>query len=250
MFDLELHKEFRKRQYQHPNPLNKSKFFGFSQNEEDGITIEILKRIGLTSGTFVEFGVGDGTENNTIILLADGWKGSWFGGQDIALDTSRSSRLSFTKTWITKENIVDLYKSAGAASEVISLDLDGNDIYFVEELLKSGAEPQLFIVEYNAKFPPSIRFQIPYNDKHTWGYDDYFGASLRSFCDLFEKYGYMLVCCNISGANAFFVRNSCREKFSDVPTTLDEIYSEPFYFSRHRKMHPTSVETVQLLIEG
>ena len=43
--------------------------------DEDGITIEIFKRLkNLNSGSFLELGVGDGTENNTLILLSLGWK--------------------------------------------------------------------------------------------------------------------------------------------------------------------------------
>ena len=45
----------------------------FSQTDEDGITIEILRRIGcLEKGTFAEFGPGDGMENNTLILKSLG----------------------------------------------------------------------------------------------------------------------------------------------------------------------------------
>ena len=45
--------------------------FGFkvySQNEEDGIINEIFQRIGTTNKTFVEIGVGNGLENNTLHL--------------------------------------------------------------------------------------------------------------------------------------------------------------------------------------
>ena len=47
--------------------------------------------------------------------------------------------------------------------DLISVDLDGNDLYFCEELLKKGFNPSVFIVEYNAKFPPPIQFCIDYD---------------------------------------------------------------------------------------
>src|SRR5438270_13263720 len=50
----------------------------FSQNDEDGMVAEIFSRIGVTNATFVEIGVGDGTECNTLNLLALGWRGTWF----------------------------------------------------------------------------------------------------------------------------------------------------------------------------
>src|SRR5258708_31518678 len=61
------------------------------------------------------------------------------------------------------------------------MDLDGNDYYFVEKLLSSGATPKTFIVEYNARFIPLIKLNIDYNDEHKWIGDDYFGASLTCF---------------------------------------------------------------------
>ena len=142
-----------------------------------------------------------------------------------------------------------MYNSAFNDADVISMDLDGNDIYLVEELLANGASPKLFIVEYNGKFPPHVRFKIKYNAKHLWAGDDYFGASLLSFCELFEKYNYRLVCCNTSGANAFFVKRDFDAFFYDVPSDINEIYVEPFYFFPRKKMHPTSVKTIQLLIQ-
>ena len=58
------------------NPLNKFGKKCFSQSDCDGITIEILRRLNIINkGTFIEYGVGDGLENNTLILKALGWKG-------------------------------------------------------------------------------------------------------------------------------------------------------------------------------
>jgi hypothetical protein len=249
LYDLMLHKAFSERQSRHPNPLNKSKFYGFSQNDEDGITLEIIKRIGLKKGLFVEFGVGDGLENNTAILLAAGWKGSWFGGEELAFSLKNSSKLEFKKVWIKKDNIFEFYNSTSGVADVVSIDLDGNDIYLTDELLRNGVKPKLFIVEYNSKFPPPLEFKIEYNEVHTWSGDDYFGASLATFSKLFESYDYRLVCCNTSGANAFFVHGSFTEKFKDVPNDISELYCEPFYFLRKRKMHRPSAATMELLIK-
>jgi len=55
------------------NPLLACGRRHFSQNDEDGILLEILRLIEITPpAAFLEFGVGDGIENNTIILLALG----------------------------------------------------------------------------------------------------------------------------------------------------------------------------------
>src|SRR5262245_52344965 len=62
------------------NPLNAHSRRFFSQNDEDGILLEILRRLEISgSFVFLEFGVGDGTQCNTIILLGLGWRGLWIG---------------------------------------------------------------------------------------------------------------------------------------------------------------------------
>ena len=58
--------------------------------------LKAFKRLkNLNSGSFLELGVGDGTENNTLILLSLGWNGFWVGGSDLAFDTSNSKKLKF-----------------------------------------------------------------------------------------------------------------------------------------------------------
>src|ERR1700730_90773 len=72
----------------HPNPLLKHGGRVYSQNDEDGITFEILRRLGIARGVFAEFGVGNGVENNTLSLAAAGWSGIWIGGEGLAFDTN------------------------------------------------------------------------------------------------------------------------------------------------------------------
>ena len=49
----------------------------YSQADEDGIIDEILNRISFSSKTFIELGVQNGKECNTLYLLKSGWKGLW-----------------------------------------------------------------------------------------------------------------------------------------------------------------------------
>lgn len=242
----------------HPNPLLEYGGKVYSQNDEDGITFEILRRIGLTDGVFAEFGVGDGTENNTLALAAAGWRGFWVGGQDLAFDCNpgMSTRLGFhyEKSWITRSNIVASYQRGlrmigRSACDLVSLDLDGVDYYLVHELLTAGAAPKLFIVEYNARFIPPIEFVIDYRDDHKWLGDDYFGASLASYAKLFRSFGYSLVCCNITGANAFFVHNDHMSAFADIPAGIETLYASPKYFLYGLDVsgHPLSMKTIRTI---
>jgi len=118
----------------------------------------------------------------------------------------------------------------------------------VENLLENGFAPKLFIVEYNGKFRPPARFQIAYNPAHTWAGDDYFGAALANYVDMFEKHRFRLVCCSlISGANAFFVHSDFAGLFEDVPRDILELYAEPCYHHYHSLMNRPSPRTVASL---
>lgn len=237
----------------HKNPLNRFGNKCFSQSDEDGITLEILRRLNISEGVFVEFGVGDGLENNTLILLSQGWRGVWVGGQPVKFRAQLSGRLYFNQAWVSLDNCYELaldgLNSLGAeVPDVFSLDLDGNDIYLVRRILESGLLPSLFIVEYNARYFPPIRFQIEYNPDHRWQGDDYFGASLMSYVDLFKTFGYDLVCCNShTGANAFFVKNKYSHLFEDVPKSIGDIYIPPRYLQFG---HQTSVKTAECVLAG
>ena len=252
--DLLLYEQTRISQKTHTNPFNAFGGKGFSQTDEDGITIEILKRLKLERGTFAEFGVGNGMENNTLILSAMNWRGFWVGGEELAFATRSSDKFYYIKSWITLKNIVDLAKLGMSqlnttSVDVISLDLDGNDIYFTEELLKNNICPELFIVEYNAQFPPPAKFQIKYSDNHIWVGDNYFGAALQNFYDLFSSYKYTLVCCNShTGANAFFVKNSYAHLFPEVPNDISKLFVYPRYFLYKRYGHRQSPKVVESIL--
>ena len=125
----------------------------------------------------------------------------------------------------------------------------------IDELLKNNFKPKLFIVEYNAKFPPPIKWTITYNEKHIWDGSDYYGASLASFNELFEKNNYKLVCCNShTGSNAFFVKKEFEKLFEDVPKDINDIYVAPRYFlhnvyGSNSFSHHQSVKTINKLFE-
>ena len=70
---------------------------------------EIVKRLGITAGTFAELGVGGGLENNTLILLANGWRGFWIGKEDLAFDHRLNpKRLTFLNLGIARKlDLVD-----------------------------------------------------------------------------------------------------------------------------------------------
>src|SRR5271169_166793 len=58
--------------YNDKKRLERYGFKVWSQYDEDGIIQEIFNRIGLGARTFVEFGVENGLENNSLKLLLEG----------------------------------------------------------------------------------------------------------------------------------------------------------------------------------
>jgi hypothetical protein len=259
--ELTLNYQTKELQKAHKNPLNKFGKKCFSQTDEDGITLEILRRIGcIENGYFAEFGPGDGMENNTLILKSLGWKGFWIGGENLTIDAKSNEKFCFIKEFISLKNIIELTLKGKKEIncdyiDVISFDLDGNDLFLVDELLKNNFKPKLFIVEYNGKFPPPIQWRMNYNEKHIWDGSDYYGASLASFNELFVNNDYELICCNAhTGSNAFFIKKEYLKLFDDVPKNIEDIYVPPRYFlhnvfGSHSFSHPQSVKTINKLFE-
>ena len=156
--------------------------------------------------------------------------------------------------WITRENISSIVKSGMKyfkikSLDLISLDLDGNDYYLIKKLLEEKIFPKIFILEYNAKFPPPIKFKIKYNSNHQWEQDDYFGSSIETLNELLSSYGYKLICCNShTGANCFFINHKYKNLFKDIPNQIEKIYSPPRYFSSKSMMHKKSVKLIKEIL--
>jgi hypothetical protein len=235
------------------NPLLASGHKVFSQNDEDGIIQEICNRLRLTTpNTFLEIGVGNGSENNTLNLLCKNWKGIWLGGEPLAY-TRLSGRLSFEPCWITQENVIYIIQKKMKEEnytkfDLLSLDIDGNDWYIAKRILEENIHPTVLVVEYNGTFDAYTEWVMPYDVKHAWDKSAYFSASLASYQGLLEKHGYFLVACNVTGANAFFVKNEFKAKFTDVPMDWHSIYMNANYLPYPYLGHPLTQRFIGELI--
>lgn len=202
--------------YGAPGRLERHGWKVWSQNDEDGILEEIFRRIGAVSRTFVEFGVSEGRECNTLKLLVEGWRGLWMESLPQHCEQLRrihaiplaEGRLELLETAVDAENIDRLIAGARVAAagelDLLSIDIDGND-YYVLKALRS-VRPRVLVIEFNGKFPPPMDVVPPYDTKRFWDGSDYGGASLQAIANLAARKGYRLVGTNITGVNAFFVR--------------------------------------------
>ena len=239
------------------NIINKSGMKFYSQNDEDGILLEILNRMKIKNGNFLEIGVcgglrNNGTECNTIILLMMGWNGVWIDGVNIDVNLPEKSKLNFVQKFLNKDNCVKTFNESLQISKieksevnVVSVDIDGNDFYITEAILKDGFEPDCFIVEYNGKFPPPIIYNMPYEENYVWKGGDEQGCSLQFYVNFFKNFDYSLVCCNITGTNAFFVHKKHLNKFKDIPNNIKDIFYPPDYNWFTQIGHSTSAKTIE-----
>jgi len=201
--------------------LKNKEFKIYSQNGEDGIISYIFSKIKPKDYTFVEIGAGDGHECNTATLkkLYD-WQG----------------RQIDTEFFATAENVNQLFKYQGNEIDLLSIDIDGND-YWIWKAIK--CKPRVVVIEYNASFGHRS-ITIPYDPNFKWtpasDISFYHGASLKALTKLGEEKGYVLVGCESSGVNSFFVLKKYAKWFDKFTP------EEAFYPHRRRTEKLTQEE--------
>ena len=233
----------------------------YSQTDEDGILEEILRRIKQEKDiTFIEIGVGSGTENNTLKLLGEGAKGIWIEGNEKKAKTASS----LTKNFIKEEKLQVIYNMVDTENAdkvikrskdflrtttptVLSIDIDGPDHLIVKKLLENELfRPKVIIVEYNGRLSAESDLVDDYtncseentkklNKEMLYGT----GASLKKWVNILDEY--KLVGCGILGINAFFVREEEAKKGEFPDRNIKVIYNYfdplPWCFGGYKQMH-------------
>ena len=239
------------------NPLTSNPRRYWSQADEDGIIAKIFERISSHNNTFVEFGCGDGLQNNTLALISKGWQGGWIDGAELKFAIpDHNKKISFQNSWVTCENVVNLYENAIPANKslearisLLSIDLDGNDFHLLKTLLAANKSADLIVLEYNGRFPVGAEWVMPYDSNHRWNGDDFFGASLTSFVNLLSEFDYRLVACSVQGSNAFFINKTHDAKFLDISMSIEELYQPPLYYLVHQWAQKASPSTIKSMLE-
>jgi len=178
----------------------------FSQNGEDGIIMKLVELIynGNNNNKFyVEFGVENGMECNTRILREHyNWNGLQMDGNN------ENDKFNLRKEFITKENVLELFKKYNVPHNinVLSVDIDFNDFYCLKEILVNY-QCDIIICEYNATHLEYEDKIVIYNKNERWDGSNYFGVSLLSLYKLAKKYNYSIIYCNANGVNCFFIHN-------------------------------------------
>jgi hypothetical protein len=175
-----------------------------SQSNEAAILSRLAQGV---PKTFVEFGFLPSEFNCS--ALSD-FSGLLIDCDEISVRVAKIAlprRIRAVKSFLTLENL-DLVRKAFPELGVLSIDVDGNDYWFLQALLP--VRPHVVVVEYNGSF--GLRsIAVPYDAafdrhaKHPSGW--YHGASLAALTGLCERHGMKLVAVSEAGTNAFFVRS-------------------------------------------
>ncbi len=218
------------KKYDDSKSLLRSGYKVFSQQDEDGIIDEIFNRIQPTEKIFIELGVETGVECNTTNLLYHNWKGLWVEAEKKYIDNIKKNfklkfkdNLDLVHKKIDPDNVnstLENYTKKISSNDIDLLSIDiGVHTYNVLKEIKV-IEPKVIVAEYNAKYGPKINWRIDYDKNENWDGTDYYGASLKAFELMMREKGYILVGCNVTGVNAFFVKNNyVKDKFVDNNTS-------------------------------
>ena len=191
----------------------------FSQNGEDGIIEYLINTLydSPTDKVFLEIGTEDGNQCNTRYIRE---KYQWNG---ILIDAQyENSFINLHKFFVNKENIVDILEKLEVPkkSELLSLDIDSNDFYVLNEILKNY-QFDILVCEYNVGFGPDDDKVVIYHPELKWDGTNYYGASLTSFTKLCNKFDYYLVGTDSIGVNAFFVSRKKLEELNLIDSTTN-----------------------------
>lgn len=196
----------------------------YSQFGEDGIIEKIFSIIGTRSKICVEFGAWDGEYlSNTANL----WKNHNWKAILVESDTERIKQVNHPSViainatvGITPDNSIDYILNKHNITEIdfMSIDIDGNDYYILENLV---CQPRVICIEYN----PTIPFWIEcYQEPNMQ-----FGASLAALDMLAMKKGYNLI--SVTDSNLFFVRDEDKHLFDGFETSIHYIACYKYYIS-------------------
>lgn len=188
-----------------------------SQFGEGSIISEILRRIGIDSGTCVEFGAGDGVELSNTRHLWGPHQDSSFRWDAVLVeadparyaalvDNTLDCPVATREAVVTPDNVNDFVPAEAA---VVTIDVDGDD-YAI--LCAISAWPAVLCVEHHPMIPAHISAVL--------GAD--VGCSALALKDWADWNGYTVVA--LTHCNTIMVRDVYDRHFEDVDTDLGHMF--------------------------
>lgn len=212
----------------------------YSQSGEEGIISEILSRIGVEDGFFVEFGATDGIFfSNTRFLAERGWKGAFIECDAAVFPKLVENASLFPDVLCIQEYV----KAAGAQGpgktldeigetyfkgqeiDVLSIDIDGLDYLILENLI---CKPKVICIESSGYWHPQLQNRVP---------DDIasknLGQPLPVIIEIARQQGYEPVCFLL--VNLLLVRRDLMSYFSEIDPDPHTLWSNSWsYIKQHQ----------------
>lgn len=192
-----------------------------SQNGEDGVLAELLKRLGINNGWVCEFGAWDGIHlSNTFNLIQQGFRG-------VLIEGDKNKYQELLKTASKYDKIIPIQSTIGYHEgsvllddvlettdipkdfDILSIDVDSCDYYIWKSLQKY--QPKIVIIEINSSVNPNNENWI-----YTPNHNRFSTTAFRPMLNLGIEKGYTFV---LHTGNMIFARN-------DVFNNLDIHYND------------------------
>jgi hypothetical protein len=216
----------------------------YSQNGEDGIIEEILNRLNIKEGSFVEFGALDGvTFSNTYNLLKNkNWQGFYIeSDKNNYFHLEKLKEIYKEKLIILNErveikgessldNLIKKHTNFSKEFDLLSIDIDSFDYQIFENLQEY--KPTIIIIEVESTIHPP-KEQIHDGIKN-------FRTSFSSMAKLGQTKGYTAIC---HTGNIIFIKNDklnqikLEEEYIQNPSQL--FLSKGWYFQ-----NPGTAQTI------
>lgn len=250
-------------------PLNGYAWDAYSQNGEDGILAELLRRLGVFERTgekwCVEFGAWDGVHlSNTCNLIRNhGFRAVLIEGErkryEYLCRNLPGDEVVKICRFVTLQGDATLDAILGTTPiprdfDLLSIDIDSCDWHVWKSL--EQYRPKLVIVEFN----PTIPVDVPYVQPADFSVHR--GNGVKAMDDLAQDKGYTTVC--VHGGNLIAVRDDLLFQVSDAfPPPIEELAADQarlFVFVGYdgtvisnfdelpMNWHPTTVDTEDLQV--
>lgn len=220
------------------NSLLKYGWSKYSQRGEEGILKEILRRLDIKNGFFVEFGASDGIQlSNTRFLFEKQWKGAYIEADKNLFKQLVQNYKGFPRiicinelvTWNsskhtgkTFDEIADLY-FPNEEIDFLSIDIDGADYLILENLKR---KPKILCVEGGFSWNPLLATRVP--DEVAF---QNLQQPLTVMFNIAKRQGYIPICFT---QNTFFIRQDLYKPFADIKNDPLNLWFDAWhYWKKH-----------------
>jgi hypothetical protein len=204
----------------------------YSQRGDDGIIREILRRLEVRRGFFIEFGAWDGIYlSNTRLLFEEGWNGLYIEGdatkyRDLRRNYRQYPGILCANGFVTPQRCgwgktLDEYcddMNLNDPIDFLSIDIDGLDLNVFESLRR---RPTVVCVEGGFSWHPQMKLRVP-DEVAAQNLQQPLAVAVESL----RAKGYEPICFN---QNLYAVEACHAEKFGDIKRDALSLWLDAWY---------------------